>query len=496
MPKITINGKEMEVPPGWTIIKAAQQADIPIAHYCWHDGLSVAGVCRMCMVEVEGMPKLQIACNTAVRDGMVIHTESEKAKEAVKWALDFHLINHPLDCPICDQAGECKLQDYYMSYGLYTPEMNQRKVKKNKVLNLGDRVVLDQERCILCSRCVRFTDEVSKTKELGIFNRGDRSVLATFEGRPLNNKYSVNTVDICPVGALTSKDFRFKQRVWFLKDFDTVCNGCSTGCNITVSYNKNGVFRVRPKPNHEINGYWMCDEGRELYKHSNKEYRLEQVVERNDELGGVPVKGKPIAQSVQEIARKLKEDVDQSGADSVALLVTAQYTNEELESLVNLFTDDLKSKNVFYWKNNEADFDSFDKLLIRGDKNPNTKGLMNLLGQKGLKGTWKDLSKNLGSIKTLIVAGPENQAVYPELQGYAESLKQVENVVWLSACKNEVLNDLRWQIPVKSFVEKDGTFVNHKGMEQKIKAGFKVVPGALTLIDFANGIRETIGAGR
>ena len=274
MPKIKVNGQDLEVAAGTTIIQAYKQANIDICHYCWHPGLSVAGCCRLCMVQIEGMPKLQIACNTEVRDGMVVNNTSEVVKETVKWGLDFHLINHPLDCPICDQAGECGLQAQYMRFGQYDPEMAEPKVKKHKVIDLGPTVVLDSERCILCSRCVRFTDEVSKTKELGIYNRGDRSEIGTAPGVPLNNNYSLNTVDICPVGALTSKDFRFRQRAWYLKEADSICPGCSTGCNVKVSYNEEGLWRVKPRENQAVNGYWMCDVGRNTYKFVNLKARL------------------------------------------------------------------------------------------------------------------------------------------------------------------------------------------------------------------------------
>ena len=273
--KCKINGVEIEVKAGTSIIEAISQNNQSIAHYCWHPGLSVAGVCRLCMVEIEGNPRLQIACNTAVTEGMVVNNTSEKVKDAVKWGLDFHLINHPLDCPICDQAGECGLQDQYMAYGKYDPEMAEPKVKKHKVVDLGPRVVLDTERCILCSRCVRFTDEVSKSNELGIFNRGDRAEVGTFDGKPLNNNYSTNVVDICPVGALTSKDFRFRQRVWYLREHNTICTGCSTGCNTRAFYNKEGMFRIKPNYNKDVNGYWMCDVGRDVYKFVNKEARLQ-----------------------------------------------------------------------------------------------------------------------------------------------------------------------------------------------------------------------------
>ncbi|MCB0384388.1 MAG: (2Fe-2S)-binding protein, partial [Bdellovibrionales bacterium] len=309
MPKIKVNGKEIEVKEGTLLIEAFKQAQEDIAHYCWHPGLSTAGVCRLCMVEIEGNPRLQIACNTVVTEGMSAHNNSDKIKETVKWGLDFHLINHPLDCPVCDQAGECGLQDQYMKFGKYTPEMSEHKVKKRKVVSLGERVVLDSERCILCSRCVRFTSEVSKTNELGIFNRGDRAEIGTFDGKPLNNNYSLNTVDICPVGALTSKDFRFRQRVWYLKNAQSVCTGCSTGCNIRVYYNEEGLFRIKPEYNPEVNGYWMCDKGRDIYKQVNRDARL--IEAKFGQAGNWEVR--EVVQSLQEAGDAIRQAVKDIG---------------------------------------------------------------------------------------------------------------------------------------------------------------------------------------
>jgi NADH-quinone oxidoreductase subunit G len=373
-----------------------------------------------------------------------------------------------------------------MSYGLYTPEMNQHKVKKEKVQSLGDRVVLDQERCILCSRCVRFTSEVTKTNELGIFNRGDRSVLGTFEGRPMNNNYSVNTVDICPVGALTSKDFRFKQRVWFLKDFETVCNGCSTGCNVTVSYNQNGVFRVKPKVNHDVNGFWMCDKGRDVYKHTNKEYRLTQVVERSADLGGTPVRGKPVALALQEIGKKLASTVKAKGAGSVGVVLTGQHTNEEYESFSKFFKD-AGVNQFFYWKNNEKGFEEFDGILLRGDHNPNTAGLKKSFEMK----SWSDFEKASSTLEMLFVAGPEDLAAYPDLKDKVATFKKAKEVVWFSSCQNENLKDFKWLIPSKSFVEKNGTYINHKGQAQKINQGLTIVADAVSLTEAVGGMKES-----
>ncbi len=218
MPKITIDGTEIEVENGTTVIQAAEQFGIDIPRYCYHPGLSIVGVCRICLVEIERMPKLQVACYTPVTDGMVVQTNNEKVLQARRAVLEFLLINHPLDCPVCDQAGECWLQNFYMQHGLYDSKMVEDKVKKQKALPIGPNVMLDSERCILCSRCVRFCDEITETHELGIFNRGDHAELLPYPGQELDNKYTGNTIDICPVGSLTDKVFRFRTRVWYFTE--------------------------------------------------------------------------------------------------------------------------------------------------------------------------------------------------------------------------------------------------------------------------------------
>jgi len=436
------------------------------------------------MVEIEGNPRVQIACNTVVSEGMKINNTSEKVKDAVKWGLDFHLINHPLDCPICDQAGECGLQDQYMEYGKYTPEMAEKKQKKHKVVDLGPTVVLDSERCILCSRCVRFTDEVSKTNELGIFNRGDHAEIGTHDGKQLDNKYSLNTVDICPVGALTSKDFRFKQRVWYLKDSDTVCNGCSTGCNVKVYFNKEGLFRVKPQVNKNINGYWMCDEGRDIYKFVNREHRQLKGQKygagswHEETHAGVAAK---------DAAQFLKN----AKADEIALVLTGQHTNEEYEALLNTFVTALKTKNVYHWWPQEPQAAEFDGLLLRGDKNPNTAGLKQAFSKHGINTKWADLESGLktGKIKQLVVIAPENIFAYNDMEQKAALFAQADHLILATSVKFPGLEKVSLKtatvIPLKSYIEKDGTFVNYKGDVQKFKKATTVVNEALTGVELA-----------
>ncbi len=486
MPKCTINGVELEVKDGTTIIQAMYDNHQKIAHYCWHPGLSIAGVCRLCMVEIEGNPRLQIACNTVVTEGMKINNTSLKVQEAVKWGLDFHLINHPLDCPICDQAGECGLQDQYMDFGQYTSEMAEPKQKKRKVVDLGPTIVLDSERCILCSRCVRFTDEVSKTNELGIFNRGDHAEIGTHDGKKLDNNYSLNTVDICPVGALTSKDFRFKQRAWYLKDSETICNGCSTGCNVKVYFNKEGLFRVKPTYNPEVNGYWMCDEGRNVYKFANKEYRQSQTLQLSQ---GVWKQ----LENPGKAAKDLADVLSKVNSSELALVMTGQQTNEEYQSILNVFVNNFKNKNVYHWNSHAATADQFDGLLIRGDKNPNTKGLQNALSSFGIATKWSDLENGIkqNTIKTLIVVGPENVGVYNDLQEKFEQFSNVKNLIVLTTSnvvKFEGFKNLSLAtiIPMKTFVEKTGSFTNYAGKVQKFKRATTIMSTALTLDEFAS----------
>lgn len=474
----SINGKEIKVPKNTSAIKAFKLAGEDIAHYCYHPGLSIAGCCRLCMIEIKGNPRTQIACNTTVTDGMSISNQSKKNKEAVKWGLDFHLVNHPLDCPVCDQAGECGLQDQYMKFGQYEPEMNQQKVKKAKVVSLGKKIVLDAERCILCSRCVRFTDEVSKTHELGIFNRGDSSEVGTFNGKELNNDYAINTVDICPVGALTSKDFRFKQRVWYLKRAEAICTGCSTACSIYLDYNKEGFFRVKPKPNEQNNLYWMCDQGRDLYKHLNPEQRLLQV------HGGKKAKTCSI-----KAVKYLKSEIEKiKDSKKIGLLITGQYALEDYQDFLSILKNKNNINQAYHWFDQKDSQDDFDKLLIRGDKNPNTKALLEV--SKDLSLTLldsKDLNNTASQLDVLIVLGPEYKKFFSSIDEKIENFKKVKQVFYFSSVKLEALNNLTniMQIPVQSFVERGGTYINYKGLRQKINVLPSAVPGVLNFNQIA-----------
>ncbi len=281
---ITIDDKEVRVPKGTNLIEAAHSAGIEIPHYCYHRHLSIAGNCRMCQVEIEGRPKLEIACNTGAQEGMVVRTQqsSERTADAQRATLEFLLINHPLDCTVCDQAGHCKLQDYYYEYNAKPSRFIEQKVHKVKAEPLGPNVIYDGERCILCTRCVRFCDEVTETSELGLFNRGDKAVIGIHEGKELDNPFSACVVDLCPVGALTHRKWRFNTRIWYTGEHDSVCTGCSTGCNVNVCVRDDQVVQVKGRLNSEVNQEWLCDEGRYGFSRFQPATRLTSAFIRQD----------------------------------------------------------------------------------------------------------------------------------------------------------------------------------------------------------------------
>lgn len=280
-----IDGKEVSVPKGTNVIEAAKKLGIEIPHYCYHPNLSIAGNCRMCQVEVKGRPKLEIGCNLVGQDGLEVLTQNTSAtvKRAQEATLEFILINHPLDCTVCDQAGHCKLQDYHFEYNAKESRFIEDKVHKVKAEPLGPTVMLDGERCIMCSRCVRFCDEVTKTSELGLINRGDRTMIAISPDRPLNNPLSGTVVDLCPVGALTHKEWRFNTRIWFTKQVDSICPGCSTGCNVKVAVRDNEVVLVKGRANQAVNKEWLCDEGRYGFQRFAPKNRVQKILVRGKE---------------------------------------------------------------------------------------------------------------------------------------------------------------------------------------------------------------------
>ena len=324
MAKITVDGTTIEVPDNSMLLPVLLDRGLQVPHYCYHPKLSIDGSCRMCLVKVEGLPKLTISCNTPVREGMVVDTQGPEVTKARQGVLELLLVNHPLDCPICDQAGECYLQDYAFEYGKRAARTQEPRRKLLKRVDVGPRVVLDQERCILCRRCVRFCKEITETRELGVFNLGDQSVVDIFPGEPLDNDYSINTADICPVGALLSKDFHHKMRVWFLDETESVCPGCSNGCNVKVGAARGSVYRLLPRRNDEVNDTWMCDQGRLGYRFVN-EHRVRTPRVRR---GTTPPENASWDEALQQTTTQLSELSRRDGAGALAAVVSPHLTND------------------------------------------------------------------------------------------------------------------------------------------------------------------------
>jgi len=269
MVTVTIDGKTQQFPKGTVLLEACNQMGAGVPFFCYHPGLTSPAVCRQCLVDVKGQPKPVPSCYTPVADKMEVMTKSPRALDVRRQMLEFTLVNHPIDCPICDKAGECLLQKHYFDWDAKLARNDGIKVKKAKVVDIGPRIVLDQERCILCTRCIRVCDEVAKTHQLEMADRGDHEILTTAPGHKLDNPYSLNTVDVCPVGALTSKDFRFAMRAWELYTTPSICPGCATGCNVEVHHSRGKIQRLIPRQNDRVNEHWMCDEGRLTYKRVN-----------------------------------------------------------------------------------------------------------------------------------------------------------------------------------------------------------------------------------
>ena len=466
--QLTIDGKEITARDGATIIEAAHEAGIVIPHYCYHPKLSVAGNCRMCLIELEGRPKLEISCNTPVADDMVVHTNSPKVVEGRRGVLEFLLINHPLDCPICDQAGECGLQDYYMSYGLYQSRFQEEKVHGRKVVDFGPDVVFDSERCILCTRCVRFCDEVTHTNELGIFERGDSAQIATFPGKQLDNPYAGNTVDICPVGALTSKDFRFKIRVWFLQETPSVCPGCARGCNVSVHHHDGRVYRLKPRRNDGVNDTWMCDAGRFGYRSLHENRLLEAAV--RDEAGELA------PASMQEALAHAADLLRDREPANIAVLAAPQGTNEDCYLLAKLTSEVLPGCRVAVTTGEPGDEDDF---LLRADRNPNTRGARDMgLPAPASPDELARLAADIeaGSIQLLVAVDVDLGTAFGA-ETFTRLAAKLRGLIVQGSTKRPDSGAAHVLLPSAAYAERDGTFTNFQGRIQRINAAY-APPGA------------------
>jgi NADH-quinone oxidoreductase subunit G len=466
MPRLTIDGREVEVPAGTTVLQAARGIGKDVPHYCWHPGLSVAGNCRICLVEVQGMRGTQISCNLPCADGMVVRTDSEPATKARADVMELLLINHPLDCPICDQAGECKLQEYSFELGSGASRFDVPKNHKRKRVEFSDRVVFDAERCIVCTRCVRFTEEVSGTGDLAVVQRGDRSEIDVAPGRTMTGNYQMNVIDICPVGALTSADFRFRSRVWFMEQKRTVCASCSRGCNAVGGTRWNRVLRLVPAENPAVNRWWMCDHGRLNIREPAAEDRLATARVLRD---GRP-EDAPAGDALAACAAALREAKSEGGAGLFGL-VSARLTTEECWLARRLLRDHAGSPNLD-WKPREAEADGF---LLTADRNPNAAGarlagIAPAAGGFGLDGF--RAAAEAGRVRWAFLVGEDLDDRPEDLA----ALARVPFVAVIGTRETETARGAAAVIPGATWAEKDGTFVNAGGRAQRVRALVKA-PG-------------------
>lgn len=488
MPTVFVNDQpvEFDAEEQLNCIQAAKRLDVEIPHYCWHPALTVVASCRMCLVEIgekkpDGtavmLPKLMPGCQMPVKDGMVVVTNSEKVQQAQKATLEYLLLNHPLDCPTCDQAGECYLQDYSYRFGRGFSRLQEPKELKPDKNYIGDQITLFTDRCVMCSRCVRFTREISGTAELQIINRGTHSEIDVFPDQPCNNKLAGNVVDICPVGALCSKDFLYKQRVWWLKSTQSVCPSCSTGCSISVDENKDTVHRLRPRLNPQAQGHFMCDEGRFGWKYLHAEERLTHPQQR-DRYGKVLSRDWGVV--LPELRKALRTAASKPGKYLAAVL-SPWMTLEEAYLLAS-YLKSLSPKVALamgpvrvageddrYPKDVHGRPVEPTKFTIRAEKCPNRRGVDVILKYfADLEVTLSDLLGRAasGDLSAAYLVGGDPAGWITEKQ--ATALESVETVVVQDTFPSPASQRAMFVLPGGSFAERDGTFVNHAGLAQEI----------------------------
>jgi NADH-quinone oxidoreductase subunit G len=469
MPKVTINGQTYEAEKGRTIIQVADEIGVQIPRYCYHPDIGIEGSCRMCLVEVKGAPKLMPSCATPIADNMEVRTDTERVHQAVRYAMEFLLLHHPIDCPVCDQSGECYLQDYYMEHAGHSSRYpGSQKTRRVKAVSIGPLVKLDRERCILCTRCVRFTRNVTKTGEIGVFNRGHAAEIAIHDNRVFDNPYSGNVVDICPVGALTSSDFRFKVRAWFLQGTNSICAGCSTGCNLRIDHSAraNGggvpgvtategtIYRTFGRRNVAVNKSWLCDEGRLSFHTMERWPRLRAA--------------RPAAvASLEPIHHRFETIRKQHGAESVAALGSATNTNEALFLMKKYFQGRLDFR---IGNETETYQKQQDDLLRRVDKHPNTQGALDL-----------GLASSLQGLNGLLALAEAKQvramwiSFHPQLVGddSADTLSKLERLIRaLDYSVVSTTHEFSWAagatvlLPIAGWAEETGTYTNYAGRVQ------------------------------
>ncbi len=505
MVNVQIDGEWHQFPKGTRMIEACRQVQVEVPHYCYHPKLSSPGNCRMCLVEmgmpprlapgaepvvdedgrqeIGWMPRPVIACANTVAENMGIRTDSELTKSCREGVMEFLLVNHPLDCPICDQAGECSLQEFSAEHGHAESRFRDEKNKKPKNVEIGPRIRLDDERCIMCSRCIRFCDETVDDPVLGFTDRGSHTVLAVHPNQKLTNDYSMNTVDICPVGALTSNDFRFQMRTWFMKETSSICTSCGRGCNTTIGSREGTVFRQTPRDNNEVNSSWMCDQGRMNYHYLNSEARLTDpmIRENGQEAHQVVSWSKAIRFAADELLK--------FNASEVAVIASGRMTNEELFMTRRLIADlSVEHVDIVTRKGKGDDY------LVVADKNPNTAGAKLVLGLKKPGGEMESIQQGIesGKIKALVVL---QENLIDDAGFSSELLGKLDFLLTTYPLANPTADDSHVVLPGAAFAEKDGTMINVTGRLQRLNKAHQGPGQTMEVWEICRDLVLAIGGG-
>ena len=486
---LTVDGRTVRAAEGTNLLRAAAAAGIDIPHFCFHPAFEAEGSCRMCLVEIEGLPKLELACATVVREGLIVRTATDRVREARRAVLEFLLAEHPLDCPICDKAGECKLQDYYDAHGRFPGRFVEPREKRDKLVAIGRGLVLDRERCILCTRCVRFLRKVTRTGELGVFERGVRAEIGTYGDDPVDNDYSGNLVDICPVGAITDRDFRFKTRAWFLERRPSVCSRCSRGCAVVVESvtgyplgpGERRVFRIRAGENPAVNGPWICDLGR-AGRRDIDEGRLTAVTDKAA-TGGTVLWRKAVA----DLAAHIRAVPGAERPARIAVVLNSFMTCEELALARRIFKEGLGLGGVFIA---DPPPGSGDGWLLTAERVPNARGVL----EAGFTPRLPDLDVLARSTGILIVFGPYLSGNFPA--GTAARVLSPVAVKYLftsRAVPDDRLADVA--VPVAVPAERSGTYINVDGLRQTFRQAVAPPQGIPSEHEILVGLAHGLGLG-
>jgi NADH-quinone oxidoreductase subunit G len=471
---VLFDGKPIEVPKHLNLIEAAKLAGVEIPHFCFHPRLSVVGQCRMCLVEIDGMPKIQAACTTPLKDGLSVRATTEKVKNGRAATMEFLLINHPLDCPICDQAGECTLQDNSFGYGHQLSHYDERKRQYPTFdrTMIGPHVIADMTRCIQCTRCIRFCEEIAGTGELTFLDRGGRTLVWTHEGKPLANEWSGCAADVCPVGALTVREFRFRSRVWYLQKTPSVCPGCNIGCNISIESRENVVYRFLPRLNPEVNDYWLCDHGRFLSESLN----LRDVEKATIRDGGKIVETH-VAAAVDRIAAEIRATLETKGPDGLFFLGSAHLSNEE-NFLLRKLADHLgcANRDVFADRSRPRRIKAQTEWLSGEDAAANLRGARDMGVTPGRGGFGLDAVISGEALPEVVLVADAN---FSEIADDAEKVAALRRARFLAVAArtaNALTRAADIVLPAASLPEKEGTFTNVQGRVQRFERAYLPKP--------------------